>query len=72
MKKTIDMTEIREGLSQQFRDLPKKKTTPHIANAMCNVSGKFFTSIKLEIEAMKFAGKQFGARYLELTGASGK
>jgi hypothetical protein len=66
------MHQIREALSKQFDDLPRKKTTPQIANAMCNITGKLITTVKLEMEATRLAGKQAGEHILKLMSGNGK
>ena len=61
------ISQIRQILSDQIDDLRAGKTEPNVANAMCNTVGKLFQSIKIEIEALKVAGRKFDERFLELT-----
>ena len=60
------MHEIREILSQQMDDLGAKKTTASSVNAICNATGKFISTVKLEMEYSKMIGKQPSTSFLRL------
>ncbi len=60
------MHELREELSLQIDDLRNKKTTPSAVNAVCNATGKFLSTIKLEMEYAKMIGKQPSGHFLKL------
>jgi len=52
------MTDIRELLAEQMDALKQEKTTASTVNAMCNATGKFLATIKLEMEFARMVGKQ--------------
>ena len=52
------MTDIRELLAEQMDALKQEKTTSSTVNAMCNATGKFLATIKLEMEFARMVGKQ--------------
>ena len=51
------MTDIRELLSEQMDALKKQETTPGSVNAVCNATGKFLATIKLEMEFARMVGR---------------
>ncbi len=66
------MNEIRELLSDQMDDIRAKKTTPGAVNAICNATGKFLSTIKLEMEFAKMSGKQPSGNFIRLMEPSTK
>jgi len=64
------MQDIREILSAEMDALRDKKTTPGAANALCNTTGKFLSTIKLEMEFCKMIGKQPAETFLRLMAPS--
>lgn len=52
------MSDIRELLAEQMDALKQEKTTAATVNAMCNATGKFLATIKLEMEFARLVGKQ--------------
>ena len=48
--------ELRSHLMDEIRKLRDGKTTAASANAVTNAAGKYFSSIKLELEVCKSAG----------------
>lgn len=63
------MTDIRELLSEQMDALKKQETTPGSVNAVCNATGKFLSTIKLEMEFARMIGKTpEGAFWKAMTG----
>lgn len=52
------MNDIRELLAEQMDALKQEKTTAGTVNAMCNATGKFLATIKLEMEFARMVGKQ--------------
>jgi hypothetical protein len=52
-----NMTEIRELLSDQMDSLRKQETTPGSVNAVCNATGKFLSTIKLEMEFARMTSR---------------
>lgn len=63
------MEEIRDILSEQMDDLRNKKTTPGAVNAICNATGKFLSTVKLEMEYSKMIGKAPSGGFLRLMNA---
>ena len=55
--KTIDINELRTILVAELRGLQAGTTTPDVANAITNVSGKIMATVKLEMEYCKMVGK---------------
>jgi len=64
------MQDIRELLSATLDDLRAKDTTPGAANALCNTTGKFLSTIKLEMEFARMIGKQPSDNFLKLMAPS--
>ena len=60
------MNELREMLGEEIDSIRAKKTTPGAVNAVCNATGKFLSTIKLEMEFAKMIGKQPSASFLKL------
>lgn len=52
------MNDIRELLAEQIDSLREEKTTAGTVNAMCNATGKFLATIKLEMEFARMIGRQ--------------
>jgi hypothetical protein len=60
------MHDLREMLSQEIDNIRDKKTTPGAVNAICNATGKFLSTIKLEMEFAKMFGKQPTGSFIQL------
>lgn len=60
------MHDLRQMLSEEIDSIRAKKTTPGAVNAICNATGKFLSTIKLEMEFAKMIGKQPSVRFLTL------
>ena len=52
------MSDIRQLLAEQMDSLKEEKTTAATVNAMCNATGKFLATIKLEMEFARMVGRQ--------------
>jgi len=52
------MSDIRQLLAEQMDALKQEKTTAGTVNAMCNATGKFLATIKLEMEFARMVGRQ--------------
>lgn len=52
------MADIRVLLAEQMDALKQEKTTAATVNAMCNATGKFLATIKLEMEFARMVGRQ--------------
>jgi len=64
------MQDIRELLSATMDSLQAKDINPSAANALCNTTGKFLSTIKLEMEFAKMIGKQPSENFLKLMSPS--
>jgi hypothetical protein len=60
------MHELREMLSEEIDSIRAKKTTPGAVNAICNATGKFLSTIKLEMEFAKMIGKEPSINFIKL------
>lgn len=60
------MHQIREILSDEMDNIRAKTTTAANVNAVCNATGKFLSTIKLEMEYSKMIGKQPSTNFLKL------
>ncbi len=60
------MHDLRQMLSEEIDSIRAKKTTPGAVNAICNATGKFLSTIKLEMEFAKMIGKQPSSHFLTL------
>lgn len=60
------MHNIREILSEEMDSIRAKTTTAANVNAICNATGKFLSTIKLEMEYAKMIGKQPSTSFLKL------
>ncbi len=63
-----NLNQLRDILSEEIDSLRAKKTTAENVNAICNATGKFLSSIKLELEYAKIMGKQPNIKVLTLGG----
>ena len=61
---------LREILSAELTALRNKKTTPQRLNAICNATGKYISTIRLDIEMAKFMGIKPGNELAKLTWAA--
>ena len=48
--------EMKEMLSEQMDKVKAKKSTPAEANSLCNLTGKFLSIIRLELDYAKLTG----------------
>ncbi len=48
--------EMKEMLSEQMDKVKAKKSSPAEANSLCNLTGKFLSIIRLEIDYAKLTG----------------
>ena len=55
--KQMDLDELRLMLSDEMRRLRDGDTSAAVVNALSNASGKFLSSIKLELDIYKMIGK---------------
>ncbi len=53
----FNVNDLRRIISTSLRKLESGETTPAVANATANLTGKMFTSYKLEMEYAKLLGK---------------
>ncbi len=60
------MHDLRQMLSEEIDSIRAKKTTPGAVNAICNATGKFLSTIKLEMEFAKMIGKQPSGHFLAM------
>ncbi len=60
------MHDLRQMLSEEIDSVRAKKTTPGAVNAICNATGKFLSTIKLEMEFAKMIGKEPSIKFLQL------
>lgn len=56
-EKTLNVTELRNILSEEIQQLRSKKTSPAHVNAVCNATGKILQTVKLEMMYYKMLGK---------------
>jgi len=62
-----NMNDIRQMLCEEIDSLREKKTTPASVNAIVNATGKILSTIKLELEYAKLAGKEPVNDFIQLT-----
>lgn len=60
-----NITEIREILCEEIDNLRAKRTTPAYVNAIVNATGKILTTVKMEMEHAKLAGKKPNLAFIE-------
>lgn len=62
-------SDLRSVLAEQIQKLREGKISPAHANAIANSTGKWISSVRLEMEAAKMTGKQIRFPYLQLAEA---
>jgi hypothetical protein len=65
-----NMNDIRAMLCEEIEALRNKETTPANVNAIVNATGKILSTIKLEMEYAKLAGKEPKMDFIQLTEAA--
>ena len=66
------MHDLRQMLSEEIDNIRAKKSTPGAVNAICNATGKFLSTIKLEMEFAKMFGKEPAGSFIHLMEKSDK
>lgn len=63
----MNINNLRAFLVEELTSLREGKSTPEIANAIVNVSGKILSTVKLEMEYRKMIGKEtLGIDFIEI------